>query len=310
MVYLVTQHLTANRAVSLIAFSLIALSPLHVKYSAFSMTDVPHAFLVIASLYFVLKQRWILAASCIAIGCLMRIESWPIVLLLPALQFLHQRRISLTALCISLFAPLIWLYICWAATGNPLEYFKVRSEYMSEALAGDPTLNYFSAARIANNVRALLYSAGPAVIIACLIAAWLIIKRIRREESSESSWPLTAALEYFFVSLGFLILAFVTKNQPDMLNRYGLMLFALGLPVFGWSCLAIKGWNSRWTRALFALFVILCLWQWGLQARHGAQYLEEVSQKRIIADYLRDKHRSSPDSRIFCDDATVQVLSG
>lgn len=309
-VFLITRRLTANREISLIVFSIIAFNPLHVRYSAFSMTDVPHAFVVITSLYFVLNKRWILAASCIAVGCLMRTESWPIVLLLPALQFLLQHRISLTALCISLFAPLFWLYICWAATGNPLEYFKVRNSYISKVLAGDAGASYFSAARIAGNVRALLYSTGPAVIIACLIGAWLLTRRLRREQFSESSWAPVAALAYFFSSLGFLVLAYLTRNQPDILNRYGLILFALGLPVFGWTSVAIKTWKSGWTRALFGLFVTLCLCQWGIQARHGAQFLEEVSQKGIVAHYLRDKHQSSPGSRIFCDDATVQVLSG
>lgn len=310
VVFLITQQLTANRTLSLIAFSIVAFNPLHVKYSAFSMTDVPHAFAVVTSLYFVLNKRWILAASCVAVGCLMRIESWPIVVLLPVLQFLLQHRISLTALCISLVSPLFWLYICWAATGNPLEYFKVRSDYISEMLAGDPGHAYFSATRIGSNLRALLYSAGPAVIIACLIGARLVIKRVRRVQFSGSCWALVAALAYFCLSLAFLLMAFLTKNQPDMLNRYGLILFALGLPIFGWTCFAIKRSKSRWTRALFLLFVTLCLWQWCIQARHGGQFLEEVSQKRIIAHYLRDKHQRNPDSRIFCDDATVKILSG
>src|SRR3989475_4627907 len=54
LVYQVTLQLTAHRTAALLAFLLIALNPLHIFYSASAMTDVPHAFFVLASLYFCL----------------------------------------------------------------------------------------------------------------------------------------------------------------------------------------------------------------------------------------------------------------
>ncbi|MDX6289742.1 MAG: Dolichyl-phosphate-mannose-protein mannosyltransferase, partial [Blastocatellia bacterium] len=54
LVYKTTLQLTANRAAALLSFVLMALNPLHIFYSASAMTDVPHAFFVMASLYFVL----------------------------------------------------------------------------------------------------------------------------------------------------------------------------------------------------------------------------------------------------------------
>ena len=54
IVYNITLRLTASPKAALLGFALIALNPLHITYSASAMTDVPHAFFVLASLYFVL----------------------------------------------------------------------------------------------------------------------------------------------------------------------------------------------------------------------------------------------------------------
>ena len=310
VVFLIAQELTASRALSLIAFAIIAFSPLHVMYSAFSLTDVPHAFLVASSLFFVLKERWILAASCVAVGCLMRIDSWLIIPLLPALQFLVQRKVSITASFIALFSPFFWLYVCWAATGNALEYFKVRNDYISEVLAGGDSFNSFSASRVGANLLAVLYSTGPAVMIACFLAAWLVTKRMSRNGFSRSSWAPAATLAYFFLSLGFLVLAYFTRNQPDIWPRYGLILFALGLPILAWTIATIKQQRPVWAGTILVALAALCVGQWGLQVRQGWHFIADVSHKRLVADYLRDTFREGRSSKIFCDDSTVRVLSG
>src|SRR6185436_1051477 len=63
LVFQISLHLTGDRTLSLLAFALIALNPTHIIYSSFSLTDVPHAFLVTCCLYFVVKRRWLLAAG-------------------------------------------------------------------------------------------------------------------------------------------------------------------------------------------------------------------------------------------------------
>src|SRR5512143_2705996 len=108
LVFAVSLRLTASRLLSLLAFALIALNPIHIMYSAFSMSDVPHALLVTSSLYFAVKNRWVLASSAVAVGGLMRPESWVIILLLPALQWSLHRRVSLTGLFVALLSPLLW----------------------------------------------------------------------------------------------------------------------------------------------------------------------------------------------------------
>src|SRR5580765_7957814 len=49
-IYAVTWQLTVNRRAAMLMFLVIAINPLHIFYSASAMTDVPHAFFVLATL--------------------------------------------------------------------------------------------------------------------------------------------------------------------------------------------------------------------------------------------------------------------
>lgn len=311
-VFGVSVQLTENRILSLVAFALVAFNPAHIMYSAFSLTDIPHAFLVMASLYFAIKNRWVLAASLVAIGGLMRPEAWLFVALLPAVQFFLRRRVSLPAFIIALASPLVWLYVSWVATGNPFEYFKVRNEYVRGLIAENTNLDYFALSNVYVNLRTLFYAAGPAMILACLIAACLLMKRLggHRPGVSEVSARVVTTLAYFFSSLGFLLVAYFTKNQPAIWGRYCLVLFALGAPVIAWILPASKEWKPAWATRLAVLFGALCLLQWAFQARDGVAFLSQVSQKRIVANFLRGNFQGSSNLKVFCDDDTIKVLSG
>ncbi|HSE36240.1 MAG TPA: hypothetical protein VLG74_02990 [Blastocatellia bacterium] len=310
LVFELSEQLTANLILSLFAFALIALNPIHIMYSAFSMSDVPHALMVMAGLYFAIKNRWVIAASFSAVGGLIRPESWLFIVLLPALQFLLHRRVSLTSCFIALSAPLIWIYISWSATGNAFEYFDVRSDYIRELLLSDPGLGSLSPATVIANVQTLLYSMGHAVIIACLIAAWLVTKRVLRQYRFEPSAAQLVTLAYFFSLLGFLLIAFLTKNQPAIFARYCLVLFALGLPVLVWIFLEAGKWRPARSLPLVGALMILCLWQWTVQLRDGASYVNHIAQKRFLADYLREGLKDTSNLKVFCDDDTIKVLAG
>ena len=311
LVFEISEQMTANRLLSLVAFALIALSPIHIMYSAFSMSDVPHGLLVLGSLYFAIKNRWVLAAGLVAIGGLMRPESWLFIVLLPVLQFLLHRRISVTSFFVGLSAPLIWLYISWSATGNAFEYFNVRSDYIRDLLLSDPGLASLSPASVIANLQTLLYSAGHAVIVACFTGAWLLAKRFRHNKRGldQSSPALLVALVYFFSCLGFLLLAFLTKNQPAIFARYCLVVFALGLPVLAWLLKDARRWTPSQARSVVGLLAVLCLWQWAVQFRDGAGYVSQVAQKRIVANYLRENLKGEA-IKVFCDDDTIKVLAG
>jgi hypothetical protein len=312
LVFELAEQLTANRLLSLVAFGLIALNPIHIMYSAFSMSDVPHGLAVLGSLYFAIKNRWVIAAGLVAIGGLMRPESWLFIVLLPALQFVLHRRISVTSFFVALSAPLIWLYISWSATGNAFEYFNVRGDYIRDLMLSDPGLASLSTASVIANLQTLLYSAGHAVIVACFIAVWLVSRRFKpnKRGPDESSAALLITLAYFFSCLGFLLLAFLTKNQPAIFARYCLGVFALGIPVLAWLLKESRRWTPVRARSVVGLLAVLCLWQWTVQLRDAAGYVNQVAQKRIVANYLRDNLRGASDLKIFCDDDTIKVLAG
>ena len=165
LIYSLTLKLTANRTAALVAFMVIALNPLHLFYSASAMTDVPHAFFLLASLYFCLKERWVLAAIFAALAGLTRMESWMFIALIPAIQFFRERHISLTAVAILLIPPLFWLYVSWKATGNWLACFVARREYHDWLFAANPTLAHFSLPHIISDGATLLVSADIAVLM-------------------------------------------------------------------------------------------------------------------------------------------------
>ena len=176
LIYSVTLRVTAHRAAAMLAFALIAFNPLHIFYSASAMTDVPHAFLLLASLYFCLKQRWVLAATFAALAGLTRMESWMFIPLIPAIQFFRERRISLAAVAILAIPPIFWFYISWKATGNWLACFVARREYHDWLFAANPTLAHFSLPHILSDGATLLVSADIAVLIAAFVAGWFVIK--------------------------------------------------------------------------------------------------------------------------------------
>jgi len=246
LVFRISLQLTHHRVVSLMAFALIALNPLHILYSASSMTDVPYAFLVLASLSFAIDNRWAAAATCAAIAGLVRVEAWSFIVLLPLLRFFTERKVSLYSCAIPVLAPLLWFYICWAATGNPFEQFEMRNVYIREYLAFQPEQATFSRAVIALDIGRLLYSANIVVLTTGLIGGWLAARQAWVSGCiSKPDGGIVAVCLYFFSSLTFLLLAYVTKNQPVIWVRYGLILFALGIPILVWTPLALMQLKPR-----------------------------------------------------------------
>src|SRR5713226_9785645 len=81
LVYVFSYILTLSQRLSIAAFLTIAFNPFHVEYSFSAMTDIPHALLVMTCLYFVITNRWKLAALMAAAACLIRLEGCMLILL-------------------------------------------------------------------------------------------------------------------------------------------------------------------------------------------------------------------------------------
>lgn len=313
LVFHITLRLVARRIIAILAFLLIALNPLHIYFSAFSVTDVPHAFFVLGSLYFTIEKRWMLAASFAAVAGSMRVESWMLIALLPMLQLFVERRLSLRACGILALAPLLWFYISWDATGNPFEYFDTRKRYVDGLLATYSYLANLTLERIEWDIGRLIYSANITVMIGCFVGAWLTVKRLigfKFRRVSEDLFGILAALVFYFSFLGFLILAYFTRNQTDIYERYGLIVFALGIPILSWTLVAIADWKPYLARMLTGLVVLVCFADLDSQFGDIPDYIAQANPQQILANNINKIHEANPSTRIFCDDATVQALSG
>lgn len=312
LVYAITLRLTAHRTAALLGFVFIALNPLHIVNSASAMTDVPHAFLVLASLYLVLESRWISAASLAALAGLTRVDGWMLIALIPTIQFFKERRVSPIALTILLMPPLFWFWISWKATGNWLATFETRKHYLDWLLSVNPSLARFSVQHILRDGWALLSSTDPAVMATSFVGGWLGIKNMfdRARYDAETASRVLVTGIYFFAFLSFLTLAYVTHRQPIIFDRYGLILLSLGIPLMIWTFLEIARRKPQLKRRLLALIVLVCALNFSVQFVITIGFLNQYSAQRAVADYLRDHFGSDSNARIFCDEGTVQALSG
>jgi Gpi18-like mannosyltransferase len=145
-VFAITKRLSNNLVLACVMFALIVLNPLHVLYSAACMTDVPHVCLVLASLWFLLQERWIGAAVFAALAGSVRLESWALIPLLPLLQLFRQRRVSPVVLVLLILPPLLWLAISYSARGDSFAYFADRTRYHANYLDFYPTRHGFALA--------------------------------------------------------------------------------------------------------------------------------------------------------------------
>lgn len=320
LVYQISLRLTDHRPLSMLAFALAALNPLHILYSSSSLTDIPHGFLVMASLYFALEKRWKTAAAFAAAAGFMRVESWMLIALLPALQFLFQRRVSPWALLIMIISPLFWFYVCWKATGSAMAYFEIRSSYLAEYVAANPAVTTYSSQRLFLDGKRLLISTNLAVLCGCLASALMIVRMIiKKVIGGGMGWHkfglasldfagVIATNVFFLANLGFLLLAYGVGSQMEIWSRYGLIFFTLGLPVTAWTFLAITERRSKiiLATAILAVFAF----HTKDQVREVVACLSEESAKSVVAAYLKEIHKNDPGLSIYCDDGQTRFLSG
>lgn len=319
LVYAITFRLAENKAAAFLAFLLIAVNPLHLQNSTSALTDVPHAFFVLAAVYFILQKRWILAAIFAALAGLTRVESWMFLALLPLIQLIRERRISIATILILIVPPLFWLYISWRATGDWLACFRSRQQYHDWLLVQNPSLAHFSLAGVGKDITSFVSGADLAVLLAAFAAAWIILRRLRtRKEPGESlighdSFEVDSVLPLvvvFFAFFALLLVAYLTHQQPIIFPRYVLILFSVGIPILAWTYLQISNHRPDWSRRLLITIVVLCALNWSAQLTAAFGELRRYSAQRRVADYLHDHFDNKSDAKIFCDEDTVRVLSG
>lgn len=314
LIYSLTLRLTASRKAALLAFILIALNPLHITYSASAMTDVPHAFFVLAGLYFVQQKSWVWAAVFAALAGFTRVESWMFIGLIPAIQFFKERRVSLASLVILVFPPLLWFYISWKATGNWLACFVQRQYYHDWLLAMNPELAHFSLIGVLRDSAILIISTDIAVLISAVIAGLIVLKQLPRGFTragfSEDLQPILGPVVFFFGFLGLLVVAYLTHQQPMIFPRYGLILFNLGIPILAWTYLRVREQKPLWARRVLVLVVAICIFDWSVQFVGSGGSLNQTAAQRTVANYLQTHFDANSNTLIFSDEGTVSVMSG
>jgi hypothetical protein len=278
------------------------------------MTDVPHAFFVRASLYFVLQRGWVFAAVFAALAGLTRVESWMLIALIPLIQFIKERRISITTLLILAIPPLFWFYISWKATGNWLACFASRQQYHDWLLAMNPTLAHFSLSNVLRDGAILIISTDIAVLISSFVAGWLVARRIPQIFTSkrlpEGLREILAPVVFFFAFFGLLVMAYLTHQQPMIFPRYGLILFNLGIPILAWTFLRVRQQKPQWARRILVAVIALCIFDGSIQFVGAVGSLNAISAERSVADYLHAHFDPNSNARIFSDEGTVSVMSG
>ncbi len=316
LVYVFSYKLTSSQRISLAAFLAIAFNPFHVEYSFSAMTDIPHALLVMLCLYFVITDRWKLAALMGAAACLIRLESWMLILLVPAIQIIRRRTWPLLTALILSAGPAIWFFICWKTTRDPLASFHAHNQYMVARLAAHPEFARLTLDRLWSDGNRLVYSLNIAVLVGCLAGLWLLWREWRKQSKwttlgeSPKIQDLFVCLAFFFAYLSFILFAYLTKNNTDIWPRYGLILFSLGLPVAAYAGQQVFKGRSALAQAVLIVAMLIGFVQLKTQVEDLARFVTQKTRPEAIANYLKQAYAADPSIKVFCDSPEVRVMSG
>ena len=312
LVFAVSLRLSHSVLLACGAFALILLSPIHLLYSSACMTDVPFGCLLLASLLLVLRNQWAAAMIVAAIASGIRVEAWTLIPLLPLLQFMKQRRVSIIGVIVLLAPPLLWLVVSHAARGDWFAFFKDRVVYHSHYMYFYTSRRGFALADVRNDIDLLMFGANRVVFAGCLIAGLAVLyKPVWR---TKDFWAAFVTVSYFAVVFAFLILGYVTKRQPVWLPRYGLFALALGAPLLSWLARLVLDSSKRSRIGMMGVSVAIffCVAEARSQFSVIPKVLSDFRAQSTIAQALKAsmQQTNDPDVRCFSDDVAVRVLSG
>ncbi len=312
LTFAVSLRLTNSISLAGVAFALVLLSPIHLLYSSACMTDVPFGCLLLMSLLFVLRDQWTAAMIVAAVAGGVRVEGWALIPLLPLLQFIKEKRISVIGMIVLLAPPLLWLVVSHAARGDWFAFFKDRVVYHEHYMEFYPSRRGFAFADVRGDLDLLMFGANRILFVIGLVAGFFLLFKAgwRRKEF----WGALATASYFAVLFSFLILGYVTKRQPVWLPRYGLFALVLGAPLLAWlSRLLLDFSRPRWIGIAGVLIVVfLCATEARSQFSVIPKVLADFHAHERIAQTLRQsmEQTNEPGIRYFSDDVSVRVLSG
>jgi hypothetical protein len=186
-----------------------------------------------------------------------------------------------------------------------------RREYHDWLFAANPTLAHFSLPHILRDGATLLVSADIAVLMGAFVAGWFVIKPVvRRTRIQEGVRTIVPALIFFFATLGMIAAAYLSGAMPIIFPRYGLILFTLGIPILAWTTLTLRKRRPQLARRLLISVIAILAFDASVQLVGSVGLLNQISAQRTVADYLRAHFQTASNTTIFCDEGTVEALSG
>lgn len=306
LAYLVTARLVKSRVGAIAAFVALAAGPYHVLYSASAMTEVPNALLVTACLWAALGGRWKTAAALGAPACLLRYDAWVLAPLVPLLAWRDgRRRDALVAAAILGGAIGSWFLICELATGSPFTQLRLRDRYLAMYYEFHADTTALTLANVRVNLDRLMFVAGRALIAASTIVA--VVSWVRRGDARRREPRIAAA--FFYAYLGFLAFSYLSKNQPDLWVRYGLIVGVLGVPFFVWALAELGRMLPRAAIVLWPVFGMVFVAGAAKQAEDAIYQVRNLEPQQLVASYLAEEARRDPRVIVFCDDPAVRVLA-
>jgi hypothetical protein len=312
LAFAVSLRLAHSVSLACLAYVVVLLSPIHLLYSSACMTDVPFGCLLLASLLFVLRNQWTAAMIVAAVAGAVRVEAWSLIPLLPLLQLIKEKRVSVIGVMVLVAPPLLWLVVSQSARDDWFAFFKDRVAYQKHYMDFYPSRRAFAVADVKSDVDLLMFGATRIVFVTGLLAGLFVLFKTgwRRKDF----WGAFVTVSYFAVVLAFLVLGYVTKRQPVWLPRYGLFALVLGAPLLAWLLRQLL--DSSWPRwigiAGVSIVIFLCASEACIQLSIIPKVLGDFRAHARIAQTLKQsmQQTNESDARCFSDDVSVRVLSG
>jgi hypothetical protein len=139
----------------------------------------------------------------------------------------------------------------------------------------------------------------------------LLAFRVIRSRQS-AVLPLAATIMYAGGLFGFWLFIYMTRKQSLLVPRYGLIFFALGLPLTAWFLQSLRqNWKPWISNAVVAVMIVFCAREAIRQRIIVSKVLDDFRAQQEIAETLSAAMSGERGSqqRCFSDNPAVRVLS-
>lgn len=305
LVYRLVVTMTRRPLVALAGALIVALDPWQLLYSSNSMTELPFEALALGALDRVVARRWTAASVILVFAGFLRIEAWPLAALVPVAVLLTERKIKIVPFLLVFVAPAAWLAITYVTKGDARAYFTIRNAYVAEYLAYEPERAHLTAKWAQWDLANLRQGACLPVVLGAFAAIGNLVWRfVKRRQPSPGTFVAVALAVLYLFLLTFLMAAYVTRSQPVLWVRYGLIFQPLGVCLTFWWLSEGIGARTRWIAGGLLGF--------GIVAHAGYEFkvINDTRGNLLFQRQAGAMLASLHPNRVFCDSIVVRVEAG